>query len=145
MDIESKLGELYEKVFAKESNEIERSNYYYSIIQIKKLNREYEDYRHSAYQDVKGFVACYISSTVYRDLGNDVINLDKILNLFSDNFGLKEKYLLSKHTYRILANNNYEQESKEVKIRVNCFKHELLKSEPYRFGKYLKMFLHKSS
>lgn len=145
MNIEVKLDELYLIVHNREVNEVKRSNLFYSILELKKLNPVYRNHNQSSYQDAKGFITCFIGSTVYRDLGYDVINVDKIFKVLESQFNINEQYLLANYTYRILANNDYEKESSELKKRVNCLKTAILKSEKYKFGKYVKLFLHKST
>lgn len=139
------LETLYEKIDLIDDDNYNKASLYYSIIQIKNAQPLTSDIRNSIYLDVKHFIRLYIQSIDNRDLGYDIISIDKIKKAINFCANTDERYQLSLLAYRLLKTKGFEEESKNSKTFVNETKTRLLCSRPYSFGKYFRIILHLST
>lgn len=141
MDIKN----LYAKIEEIEEDNHNKACLYYSIIQIKYADQQSANVRNSIYLDAKNFINIYIKSIDNRDLGYDIIDVDKIKKSIRFCENTSEQYQLSLLAYRLLKAKGYEDESKKMKAFVNEKKTRLLYSKPYKLGKYFNLILQLST
>ncbi len=139
------IENLYKKIDTIDSNNHLKAGLYFSIIQIKKDNPSLSSDVNSIYLDAKRFISIYIQSIDERDLGYDIIDINKLKKCINICGNKHEQFLLSQNSYRILKAKGFEEESKQMKKIVNSKKTELLYERPYYLGKYIRILFHLST
>lgn len=129
MVVEEYIDELYQKL-SDSSDTIGKVGFAYGIIEIKRENPTFRDYRKSAYVDVKSFVDCYITGVALDlngDYGYDAICLDKILNALDLIEDINQRVALYDRTLNLLKSysmydisGTITQERKKYKL-IQCF------------------------
>lgn len=87
----------------------QKSEIYYSILQIKKENIEYKDVFQSIYIDVKCFVINYINSVEQKDFGYDFIDINKIINSIEVEDSANARFELYSFAIRLLKSMNHDE------------------------------------
>lgn len=139
------IDKIYNKIATIDSDNHLKAGLYYSIIQLKKNAPEKCNEGNSIYIDAKRFISIYINSVEERDLGYDIIDINKISKCIELVDNEHEQLFLAQNTYRLLKTSGFDEESKKIKKIVNVKKTKLLKIKPYYFGKYIKLILHLST
>nr|WP_319397634.1 hypothetical protein [uncultured Carboxylicivirga sp.] len=139
------IEKIYTKIDEIEEDNHNKASLYYSIIQIKFKDQSSTDIRNSIYLDTKNFIIVYIKSIDNRDLGYDIIDVEKLKKSIKFCGNTLEQYQLSLLAYRLLKTKGFEDESKKMKAFVNEKKTRWLYSKPYKFGKYFNLILHLST
>ncbi len=141
MDVKS----IYNKISEIDSNNHLKAGLYFSIIQIKKEEPSLRDIGNSIYIDAKKFISIYIRSIEERDLGYDIIDVNKIIKCINIVGDKQEKLLLAQKAYRLLKIGGFDEESKRLRKTVNEKKTSLLRSKPFSLNKCIKLLLHLST
>lgn len=133
------LDKLYEEI--NDSSIDNNVNSYFNIIQIKDSTSDLRSHRQALYVDIKRFIECYVNSIEKRDFGYDVLNVDKIILAINCISISKERLSLFLHTYKILKNNNFENEAENIIVNIRKTKLDVLRTEKSK-RKHLNVFLH---
>lgn len=125
MTIEELLENSYIGISEKETNQ--KSEIYYSILQIKNENRDFCDLEQSIYKDIKKFIINYIDCVEEKDFGYDFIDINKIINSIEIETSPNARIELYSFSVRLLKSKNHDElVDKLLKKRIlSKFEHTL--------------------
>jgi len=105
-----------------------------NIIQIKlQIKNKFPQERIDIYTDLKEFIKSYLFSREENKFGYDKLDFSLIYKYINE-LNLNERVNILKFTHRLLVQNSYEEESKEIETKLNhteikyCLKNNFLKN-----------------
>src|SRR5690554_5765062 len=121
------LKDLYNKY--KKQSHFHKAEILFLIIQIKKDNKEFKEYKNSLYLDIKKFIKFYIKSTDKKNYGYDKIDINKLTKAIGIAESERQQYELSIYTSRLININGHENELNSFNSYKNKCKTRSLKTE----------------